>query len=537
MNSIHLLDYVVILGYLLGVAAIGVWVARRKKRTTEDYFLANRKMPSWVVGFTIVGTVISSVSFVAHPGAAFNRNWWLVVPNLTVPLVLGFVVLVVVPFYRRVVRMSSYEYLEQRFGYLGRFYGATGFLLLRTIDLGFTILLTAIAAEVITGWDIRWVVIGIGAFTIFYTIIGGIEAVIWTDVFQGFVLATGAVSILVIILFWPEGGPAAVVSTAYQAGKFNLGDFQFNRQSLYGEQATFWILLVSGILHFGRAYITEPNMVQRYLVARTDRDAQRGVLAGAFACVPIWLTFAFIGSCLWAFYQLTAANVPPAVLEKPDNILPYFIATQFPAGLVGLVLAAIFSAANSSVSSDLNSIATVVTQDFFIRARPRSSERARILFGRCAVLAGGILAVSIAFLLNLARAKALIELVVTLGMIFSGGMLGLFALGFLSRRATRRGAYAGTAICLAFILWATLTGPLKIDLGFNFTMHPIMIGIFSHPLLFISGYLVSLLLGGYRPQLAGLTIWDRPSKHASQEAAPSVIEVQRTSPVGESGAS
>jgi solute:Na+ symporter, SSS family len=507
MRSQHLIDYVVIAGYFLSVAAIGLWAARRKKKTTDDYFLASRRVPGWIVGFAIVGTVISSVSFVAHPGAAFDRSWWLVVPNMTVPLVLLFVVIYVVPFYRRVVRMSSYEYLEKRFGYLARFYGSSGFLLLRTLDLAFTLLLTAIAVEVMTGWDIRLVIVAIGLFTVLYALIGGIEAVVYTDVLQGFVLATAAISILMIVLFRPEGGPATVISTAYSGGKFGLGDFSFSWQSLFGAQPTFWILALSGLLHFGRAYMTEPNMVQRYLIARSDREAQRGVLAGALACLPIWLTFAFIGSCFWAFYRLTAENIPPDVLQKPDNILPYFIATQLPPGLVGLILAAILSACNSSVSSDLNSVGTVVTQDYFTRALPNSSERARLLFGRCAVMITGLLCVCTALILISARAKALVELIVTLGMIFSGGMLGLFALGFLSNRATRRGAYIGMAICLTFILWAVVTGPLKVDLGFNFQMHPIMIGVFSHFILFASGYLASLAFGGYRPDVAGLTIW------------------------------
>jgi len=243
------------------------------------------------------------------------------------------------------------------------------------------------------------------------------------------------------------------------------------------------------------------------------------VMAGALSCLPIWLTFAFIGSCLWAFYQLVPANIPPDVLQKPDNILPYFISTQLPTGLVGLILAAILSSCNSSVSSDLNSVGTVATQDFFIRALPGSSERVRLLFGRCAVALTGVLCICLAIILISARAKAMIELIVTLGMIFSGGMLGLFALGFLSTRATRRGAYIGTSICLAFIFWAALTGPLKINLGFNFNMHPIMIGVLSHFILFISGYLASLIFGGDQPDLTGLTIGSRKKSEIVPPAA------------------
>ena len=231
-------------------------------------------------------------------------------------------------------------------------------------------------------------------------------------------------------------------------------------------------------------------------------------MAGLFSCVPIWILFAFIGSSLWAYYQLMGGSLPAEVLAKPDNILPYFIVTQLPPGVIGLILAAILAAANSNVSSDLNSVATVVTQDFFIRARPESSDRARLLVGRSIVAVGGLLCVATALLLISSRVKALVELIITLGMIFGGGILGLFALGYLTRRATRRGAYLGMCCCLVFILWAVLTGPLHLDFwGWNFTMHPLMIGVISHPLLFVIGYVGSLLFGGERPPLDGLTVW------------------------------
>ena len=511
------LDYGVVLIYLLGVAAIGLRVAQRRQQTAEDYFLASRRIPAWAVAFSIIGTVIGSVTFVALPGAAYASNWRLIVPNLMVPIVLVLVVIFVVPFYRRVVRMSSYEYLERRFGGFARLYSSTGFLLLRVIDLGFTLLLTAIAVEVIIGWDIRMVIVGIGLFTICYTIIGGLEAVVWTDVLQGCVLGLGALTILGVILLTPDGGPGQVIALAWEGGKLGVGEFRPSWENLFSDQPVFWVFALSGLLHFGRAYITEPNMVQRYLIARTDRDARRGVLAGLFTCVPIWMTFAFIGSCLWAYHQLTGTVVPPEVLAKPDNVLPHFIVTRLPHGVIGLILAAILSAANSNVSSDLNSVATVFTSDFYLRARPAATERARLLVGRATVLIGGLLCVGMALLLISARVKALAELTITLGMIFAGGILGLFSLGYLTTRATRRGAYVGMAICLVFILWATLTGPLRIDLGFNFRMHPVLIGIFSHPLLFGSGYLASLILGGPPPpagSLAGLTVWTGPGLSA-----------------------
>jgi SSS family solute:Na+ symporter len=252
----------------------------------------------------------------------------------------------------------------------------------------------------------------------------------------------------------------------------------------------------------------EQNIVQRYLVARTDRAAQRATLTGALLCLFIWVTFMTIGSSLWAFYRITGAPIPAEVLARPDNILPYFVATQFPRGIVGLLLAGILAAAMQAFSADLTSVATVATQDYYVRFLPSSSDRAHLIFGRSAILVGGLMATGVALQLTHGRTRAVYETFVVLSMVLAGGMLGLFAAGFLSMRTTRRGAYAGIATCVTFVLWATVTGPLKIDLGFNFTMNPTMIGILSHPLLFGVAYVVSLLPGGERPELAGLTIWN-----------------------------
>ena len=506
MTSLAFSDLFVIVLYLGSVGLVAARVSRMQT-TTSEYFVADRKLPGWAVAFSIVGTIISSVSFVAFPGAAFSQDWRLLVPNMSVPFVLAGVTLFVVPFYRRVVRMSSYEYLERRFGVVARLYGSAGFLVLRTVDLGFTLLLTAIAVEVVSGWNIRAVIVGISLFTVTYTMAGGIEAVVWNDVIQGIVLATGAATIVGYLLVGVPGGAAAVVGTAWAAGKFGVGDLTISWNSLFGEHPTFWMFLLSGFAHFGRAYSIEQNIVQRYLVARTDREAQRATLTGAVSCLVIWVTFFFIGSSLWAFYRLGASRLPAAVTERPDDILPYFIATELPHGLIGLILAAILAAAMQAFSADLTSVGTVATADYLARFRPHTSDRQRLVFARLAILAGGLLAMGVALQLTESRTRAVYEIFVILASIVAGGLLGLFALGFLCERATRRGAYVGLVCCITFVAWATLTGPLKVDLGINYRMHPLMIGLISHIVMFVCGYLASLFRPDRRDDLRGLTIW------------------------------
>ena len=506
MNALGVLDYAVIGLYLAGTAGIAMRMSRRQT-TTREYFTADRKIPGWAVGFAMMATTVSSVTFVGIPGSTFARDWWQMLYMLMALGVLTVLVPFVVPLYRRAVKMSAYEYLEQRFGYGARLYGAAGFILLRIADVGFTLYLTGVAVEVITGWDIRAVVLGVGAFTVAYTLIGGIEATIWSSVVQGSILVGSAVLILSAIFLGSEASPATLAAHAFQQGKFNLGNFDLGWSTLYRKEATAWILMIAGLLHFARYYVTEQSIIQRYLVARTDREAKSGVRLGVLITVPTWVTFAFIGTFLWSFYDLSGTTLPQQVLAQPDNIVPHFIATQLPTGLVGLILAGLLAPSMSSVSADLNSVATVLTKDFFARAFPRTADRGQLRFGRFAVFIGGVWCTGAALLLTLTRSTAAYEMVVISVSIVAGGMLGLFGLGFLSLRANRAGAYVGIIVCMLFVGWATLTGPLGLDLGYNFRMNALLIGVFSHFILFGVGYLASRALGGGTPDVQRLTVW------------------------------
>jgi SSS family solute:Na+ symporter len=504
----NFIDYLAIAAYFAAVAVI-VLRAAKKQTSTEEYFVAGRRIPAFAVGLSMMATTISSTSFVALPGSVFARNWWQMLYMSMALAVLPFVMIFAVPFYRRVVGLSAYEYLERRFGYGARVYGSIGFLILRLADIGFTFFTTAVALEVITGWNINAVVIVVGVFTLFYTFLGGLTGSIWTSMMQGAIYVGAALLVLGVILISSGQGPLGVIATAHQGGKFSLGSFELSWNSLFQKDATAWIWIVAGIMYFGRYYTTEQNMVQRYLSASSDRQAQRGLLLGIAVTVPVWFTFAFIGACLWGFYSLQSGGLPADVVNRPDNVLPYFVVSELPRGLIGLVVAGLFSSAMGSSSADLNSVAAIATQDYYCRLFPRSSDRQRLAFGRVAVVLAGFVPTSVALGLTLTRSTAVYEIVALAASIVAGGTLGLFALGFFTRSATRRGANTGIAVCLAFVAWATLTGPMRIDLGFNYTMNPILIGAISHFVLFIAGYAASRLAGGPRGDLAGLTVHTR----------------------------
>jgi SSS family solute:Na+ symporter len=498
--NLHLMDYIVLALYVLLIAGIGLWVARRGNNVS-GYFLAGRRMPTWVVAFTLMATFIGSGTFIGHPATVYQKGMILLLGHLILPVVLVLVAIFVIPFYRRVVEMSAYEYLGKRFGFGGRIYASFGFLADRVFDLGVTLLTTAIPIKFVTGWDLTWVILAIGLFTAMYTMIGGIEAVVWTDVAQGILLILGALVVLARLLFATDvGPPGAVVTEAWNQGKFNLGSFELSWSSLFNtEMTTQWLLLAAITTGWARRYVCDQHMVQRYLIAGSDRQAARGVMVNAAMCVPIYITFMFIGACLYGYYSLSVGPKP----DIADNVMPYFIVNQLPSGIIGLIVAAVLAASMSSISADLNSVATVLTSDYFSTFLPLSSDKARVMFGRLMVIVGGTTAALIAWAMIPDRSSAsILERGVIIASILSGGVLGLFLLGFLTQRATRRGCYIGIAVCAAYTTWGICTEPTHrmIDFGLNFPFNPILIGVFGHIVLFTVGYVASLIFGGYRPE-------------------------------------
>ncbi|MBL9215600.1 MAG: sodium/solute symporter [Opitutaceae bacterium] len=506
--SLRPLDLIVILLYFVVIGTIG-FLASRGQNTTAKFFTAERSLPGWVVAFTLMGAIIGTGTFIGHPGAAYQKGLFLFLPQFVLPVVFVLVAKYVVPFYRRVIRMSAYEYIGLRFGLGGRLYTSFGFLVDRIFDIGVTLVTAALAVNVLTGWELKAVILGVALFTAAYTLLGGIKAVVWTDVAQGTILILGGLLVLLRLLFAPEAGaPFAVVGEAWRGGRFTFGSWDFSWASLFDTQVTtVWLFTAAMAVQFARRYATDQHMVQRYLIARSDAEASRATFVGAMICLPVFSLFMLIGTCLYGFFALTRAPVP----EIADSVMPYFMGHYLPAGVLGLVMAGVLAAAMSTVSSDLNSVSTVATTDYVSVFLPRLSNRARLLFGRLMVLAGGLLSGWAAIMLIPGRETAPIsERVLTIGAILSGGKLGLFALGFGTRSATRRGCYIGIACCVVFTAWAILTEPTSrlLDLGWNFEMNPILIGVFGHFVLFGTGWLASRLCGGYRPEnVVDLTFW------------------------------
>ena len=507
------LDVVVIVAYIAALAGIGVRFARRQQ-TTDNYFIAGRSIPGWAMGLSLLATIITSVTFIAYPGSAYAGDWSLLVPGILFVGVLALIGAVIVPFFRHVVHMSAYEYFGRRFGTGVRLYSSFAFAIGHFSKMGFVFYLLALTLSSMTGWPLTWIILATAAVTIFYTILGGVEAVVWSDVVQGFVLWAGILVSLGYLLFLPPQGPRAVFADAWTHGKMSLGS-----TALRFDKPTIIVLVIYGFFFYLQKYTADQTVVQRYLIARSDRAAIRGIALGAGLCLPVWAGFMLIGSLLWSFYRLTGEHIPKSI-TKADGIFPHFLVTHIPPGLAGLFVAALMGSAMAMLASDMNCLSVIAVEDFYHLARPRSTDRERLRAGRIVVALSGIAAALVALKLAHSQGSAL-SLYYTITAVVAGGLAGLFLLAFLMPRATKTGAITGIVFSLIFTTWGTLTlGGKTLNLGrWNFPWHDYMIGAIGHVVLLITGIAASLLLPGIA-QATDLTWhgWQR-TRHARAAAA------------------
>lgn len=493
--SLHIIDYIIIIFSLL----ITVWIGLRfsKKQTdTKQYFSAGGNVPTWAVGMSIFATLISSVTFLAYPGEGYSSNWVRLVQGIMVPIVLVFMIWFVVPLYRKVIGLSAYEYFEKRFGYLARLYGSLGFVFAHFSKMGSVFFLLSLALSNMMGVDTLTVIWILGAAVIFLTLLGGMEAVIWLDVVQGFLLIVGGIISLVVIILKTDGGFGAIWDTAMDYDKMGLGPFDWDFVKL-----TFWVMALNGIFYGIQKYGTDQTIVQRYLTAKSDKDAINASLLGVFITVPIWTLFMFIGTALFAFYTIQTGTLPADL--RADAVFPYFITTQLPPGLIGLILSALIAAAISSLDSDLNCLSAIGVDDYYVRLRPNSTDAERLRVGRILVVVTGIGAMLVATLYVYAGDEGVLSIVFLLYAIFSGGIAGMFLLGLFVKRANKQGLYIGIVACVLYTGYALLTSStigegegqrLILDLGtWNYTQHKYMLGVYSHVVLFVVGWFASYL--------------------------------------------
>jgi SSS family solute:Na+ symporter len=502
------LDWASVMVYFAVFAAIGVSCARRQK-STEEYFVGGRAIPGWAAGLSLFASAISTTTFLAYPGHAFAGDWTRLWPGLMLPLVAVFLAAVVIPFYRRVVRMSAYEFLEERFGYPARAYAALLFIVVNVFRTGFILFLTSAAVHAMTGWDVRWVIVISGAVTIGYTLVGGLDAVIWTDVMQAIVLLGGGLLCVGLLLFSVEGGPTQVLCVAFEANKLKLVDW-----SLDLTRPSVVVMTLFGLIAYAGIYTTGQDSVQRYLAVPTLRQARRGLWLGTWSCVLTWTLFMLIGTLLYSYYAVHPERLPAAVAAKQTQVFPYFAMTQLPAGLPGLIVAAMFAAAMSSLDTAINSTAMVSVQDLYHRLRPGTTDKRRLQLAMWATLLWGLLGTAAG--LSMIRIERALDFSYTVASILGGGLFGLFLLAFFDRKAHARGIYLGLAAGIAVTLWGTLDQIIDVVASGSpgprarfFRLDPLLLLTLANAASFGVGYLASRALRpGPRSKTGAVIVWD-----------------------------
>jgi SSS family solute:Na+ symporter len=498
LGYIHTVDYVIIVLTLLFSLGVGFYFSKRQK-DTSTYYKAGGSIPSWAIGMSILATLISSVTFLAYPGEGYSSNWIRLVQGLMVPIVLIFVIHFIVPLFRNVIELSAFEYFEQRFGFFARVYSSLSFILTHFSKMGTVFFLISMALAKMIGIDTVTVIWVIGSAVILLTLLGGIEAVIWLDVFQGFMLIIGGIVSLGIILFSVDGGPSEIWNVAMENGKVGFGPFDLDFVNL-----TFVVMALNGIFYAFQKYGTDQTIVQRYLTAKSDKGAIKASLMGVLLSVPVWALFMFIGTALFAYYQISGDVLPEGT--RPDGVFPYFILTKLPVGVVGLVLSALIAAAISSLDSDLNCLSAIGLEDYYLRFFPNATEKQKIFFGKLFIILSGIGAIIVALIYVHNQGKGVLATVFMLYAIFSGGIVGMFLLGIFFPKANKQGIYYGIGASVLFTAYALLTStPIEIsgkeklllDFGdYNYTHHKYMIGVYSHVLLFLTGLIASYFYKG-----------------------------------------
>lgn len=502
MTAARELELAVVALYMAILVAMGLYFTRRQV-STDVYFVAKRSIPGWAMGLSMFATIITAVTVVAYPGAAYAGNWHLLVPGFMVIGVLVLVGFVIIPFFRQVVGMSAYEYFGKRFGPGVRVYASFTFAVGHFSKMAVVQYLLALTIGSMMGWRTLPIIAIVGTATIVYTLLGGMEAVVWTDVLQSVVLWIGLLVTLGFLLLMPSSHPHELFALAASAHKFSLGSTAWTLS-----KPGVLVLSLYGLFFYLQKYTADQTLVQRYLVARSDRQALRGVALGALLCVPVWALFMLVGTLLWSYYQMTAEKFP-GYIHRPAQVFPYFLSTHFPPVLVGVILASLVGAAMASMSSDLNCISVVAVEDYYRRARPHASDRQLLRAARVSVAICGVLTMAFAVMLIHAQGTVLSIYYAITGIV-AGGLAGLFLLAFVSRRAHRRGVWAGVVVSLLFTIWATLTAKNGefVNLGrWDFPWHPYLIGVVGNVLLFAVGYAGSVIWRDRNASGDELTVW------------------------------
>lgn len=515
--TLHWIDLTVLIGYLSLVAGMGYYFSK-KNISTEEYFVGGRSFSGWVVGLSLVGTSISSVTFLSYPADAYKTTWIRFITTWSMPLGVLIAAYYFLPFFRRNNVTSAYEYLEHRFGPSVRVYGGITFIFAQLVRVSIILYLVSLLLHEITGFSIVTNILISGVFVAFYTIMGGINAVIWTDVIQTIILVLGGLLTLGVIINHLPGGLGQIFSVAISDGKLSLAEmtssgFRSIDWNFSITRKTGTMLFLVGLTSWLTEYSANQNTVQRYAAAKSTYEARKAMLVCVLSSLPIWAFYMFIGTSLYVFFQVFPTIEATEMLNgvrKAEQIFPYFILNFLPPGFTGLVIAAALAAAMSSLDSSINAISTIGVVDIY-RRHIKKAEKDKHYLQIAWLIAGGaaLFMVCGALILNASETKTLQDTATILYSITGGGLLGLYLLGFFTKKGNAKSVWIGLIVTSLFTIWTILSKRGLVPEWLHTPFDLYYTGLIGNIIMFAVSFTAAVLLVDQRKNLKNLTIWNQ----------------------------
>ncbi len=471
------LNWSVLVLYLLGMIALGYYFMRRESGA-EDFFKGGGRIPWWAAGISIYATMLSAITYMAYPAKAFATDWTYY-PMLITILIVSFPVChYYLPFFRRLNVTTAYEYLERRFNAVTRLMASALFIIFMVARMALVLYLPSLALTAVTGIDIYICIVLMAAITIVYCTMGGVEAVVWGDVVQGFILVGGAIFAVIYLIVNTEGGFSGFWDIAIADDKLRLFDWSLSYKS-----ATFWVIIIGGMANNLISYTSDQTVIQRYLTTKDEGEARRSIMLNGVMSVFVSVAFFAIGAGLYTFFKTHPAEMD-ITMAKNDIIFPFFMMSQLPAGLAGLLIAAIFAATMSTISSNINSVATAFSVDFYKRFRPQSSEKSVLSCARYTCIISGVIGMLIALLMATWNILSLLDFFQEILGLLSSGLGGLFLMGIFFPRI------GGKAALIGFISGVAAVFATKNLTDASFLLY----GAIGMVVCVLTGYLFSFIL-------------------------------------------
>jgi len=430
------LNWILLVSYLGGMLFLGYFFMRREKGT-DDFFKGGGRIPWWAAGMSIYATMLSAITFMAIPAKAYATDWKYYPMAIAILLIAFPVIRYYLPFFRRLKVTTAYEYLEKRFNYTTRFLASSLFILFMVARMALVLFLPSLALTTVTGIDIYACIILMGIITIIYCTMGGVEAVIWGDVIQGFVLLGGTLFAAVFLVAEIDGGAGRLIEISIENQKFAMFDLAFSWKS-----ATLWVVLLGGLANNLISYSADQTVIQRYLTTKNEKSAAKGILMNGIMSAVVLIFFYFIGTALYTYYKTNPGELN-FTMQNTDAIFPHFIMSKMPVGVAGLLIAAIFSATMSTVSSNVNSISTAFTTDFYRHFFPASTDKHLLRVARWSGVLFGIAGVALALLMATLSILSLFDYFNTILGLLASGLGALFLIGIFFPRIGAASALSG----------------------------------------------------------------------------------------------